>query len=95
MLFPRNLVNAVFFYTVVTIPAVLVLGMWIVMQLFSGYGSIVATEAATGGVAYMAHIGGFAAGVIAALIYRPRISEEPDSVLRRQYERDPRAHRIW
>ena len=95
VLFPRNLVNAVFFYTVVTIPAVLVLGMWIVMQLFSGYGSIVATEAATGGVAYMAHIGGFAAGVIAALVYRPRITEEPDSVLRRQYERDPRAHRIW
>lgn len=95
VLYPWNRVNAVFFYMVITVPAVLVLGMWILMQLVSGYGSIAATEASTGGVAYLAHIGGFVAGVGAALIWRKQITEEPDSVLRRQYERDPRAHHLW
>jgi membrane associated rhomboid family serine protease len=95
VLYPRNRVNAVFFYTVITVPAVLVLGMWILMQLVSGYGSIAATEASTGGVAYLAHVGGFFAGVVAALLWRKQITQEPDSVLRRQYERDPRAHHLW
>jgi membrane associated rhomboid family serine protease len=39
----------------------MVIGLWIVLQLFSGIGSI-ADTADTGGVAYMAHIGGFVAG---------------------------------
>jgi membrane associated rhomboid family serine protease len=95
MLYPWNRVNAVFFYTVISVPALLVLGMWILTQLVSGYGSITATEASTGGVAYLAHIGGFVTGVVAALIWRKQIIEEPDSVLRRQYERDPRAHHLW
>ncbi len=95
VLFPRNRVNAVFLYTIISIPAVLVLGLWIAMQLFSSYGSIMATENANGGVAYLAHVGGFMTGVSAALIWRPRIEEEPDSVLRRQYDRDPRVRRIW
>jgi membrane associated rhomboid family serine protease len=95
VLYPWNRVNAVFFYTVITVPAVLVLGMWILMQLVSGYGSIAATEASTGGVAYLAHVGGFFTGVVAALVWRKQITQEPDSVLRRQYERDPRAHHLW
>ncbi len=41
--------------------ALIVIGLWIVLQLFSGIGSISQT-ADTGGVAYMAHIGGFVAG---------------------------------
>lgn len=95
VLFPRNRVNAVFFYVVITVPAILVLGMWIVMQLVSGYGAMFATETTTGGVAYMAHIGGFAAGIVAALVCRVVVVNEPDSVLRRQYDSDPRARRIW
>lgn len=95
MLYPWNRVNAVFFYTIISVPAVLVLGMWILMQLVSGYGAIAATEASTGGVAYLAHIGGFAAGVGAALLFRKQLPAEPDSVLHRQYERDPRAHHLW
>ena len=95
MLYPWNRVNAVVFYSVISVPAIFVLGMWILMQLVSGYGSIASTEANTGGVAYLAHIGGFVAGVVAALIFRRQVTEEPDSVLHRQYERDPRAHRIW
>jgi membrane associated rhomboid family serine protease len=95
VLFPRNQVNAVFFYTVITVPAVVVLGMWIVAQLASGYGSIASTSASTGGVAYLAHIGGFIAGTLAALICRMQLQKEPDTELLRQYQRDPRAQRLW
>jgi membrane associated rhomboid family serine protease len=69
--------------------------MWIAMQLFSGYGSIASTSTSAGGVAYMAHVGGFVAGVVAALAYRLTLQNEPDSLLKRQYERDPMARRIW
>ena len=42
-------------------PARVVIGLWIILQFFSGIGSI-ANTADTGGIAYMAHIGGFIAG---------------------------------
>jgi membrane associated rhomboid family serine protease len=53
-------------------PAVLVLGLWIALQIFSGVGSIAYTDetANVGGVAYMAHIGGFVAGLVMALLLR-------------------------
>lgn len=95
VLFPHNRVNAVFFYNIITVPAILVLGMWIVMQLVSGIGSIAATSTSTGGVAFMAHIGGFVTGAVAALVCRTAIRCEPDSILLRQYERDPHARRLW
>ena len=52
-------------------PALMVIGFWIVLQLFSGIGSI-ANAADTGGVAYMAHIGGFVAGCVLTLVLRGR-----------------------
>jgi membrane associated rhomboid family serine protease len=50
----------------------LVIGLWILLQLFSGIGSITTSTqtAETGGVAYMAHVGGFFAGVILAFFFR-------------------------
>ncbi len=95
VLFPYNRVNAVFLYNVITVPAILVLGMWIVTQFVSGYGAIASTSASAGGVAYMAHVGGFVAGVSAAMVCRTQIQEEPDTALRRQYQRDPRSRRLW
>ena len=95
VLFPYNRVNAVFLITVISVPAVVVLGMWIATQFISGYGSLFESTQSTGGVAYAAHIGGFAAGVIAGLVSRASIQDEPDSILRRNYQRDPRARRIW
>jgi membrane associated rhomboid family serine protease len=95
VLFPHNRVNAIIFYHVVTVPALLVLGMWIAMQMVSGFGSIASTTASTGGVAYLAHVGGFVAGAAAALLYRARVTSEPDSILKRQYDRDPLARRFW
>ena len=49
-------------------PAVFVLGLWILMQFISGVGSL-ATPEKTGGVAYMAHIGGFVAGLVLAPLF--------------------------
>ncbi|MEM1128553.1 MAG: rhomboid family intramembrane serine protease [Bacteroidota bacterium] len=75
VLFPRNRVHALFFYVVVSIPAVAALGLWIVMQFFGGF-SALASEG-VGGVAYGAHIGGFITGVVFGLIERMRMREEP------------------
>lgn len=93
VLFPRNRVHAIFFFRVVAIPAVVALGLWIVMQLFSGFGSLGAEQA--GGVAYAAHIGGFLAGALMALILRSFIPERETSVFVRSMERDPRTRRLW
>lgn len=50
---------------VITLPAVIVLGFWFVVQLFSGVAMIgLSSEATMGGVAWWAHIGGFVAGLI-------------------------------
>ncbi len=49
-------------------PALVVIGFWIVLQLFSGIGSI-ANTTETGGVAYMAHIGGFVAGIVLTFLF--------------------------
>jgi membrane associated rhomboid family serine protease len=55
---------------VMQVPALIVIGLWFVLQLFSGVGSIAATTADTGGVAYMAHIGGFVAGFALTFLLR-------------------------
>ncbi len=55
--------------TVREIPAIFVLGLWFVLQLFSGVGSLGVRDAQDlGGVAYFAHIGGFVAGMVLILL---------------------------
>jgi membrane associated rhomboid family serine protease len=54
----------------VLVPAIVAIGIWAVFQFISGFGAIATTDETTGGVAYMAHIGGFIAGVIFGLIGR-------------------------
>ena len=71
LLFPHGRVRVMQGQQIVQMPAVAVLGFWIVLQLFSGIGSV-ANTAETGGVAYMAHIGGFAAGCALTLVLRGR-----------------------
>jgi membrane associated rhomboid family serine protease len=69
LLFPRGQVKVLMGRGVIPMPALVVIGLWIVLQLVSGVGSI--TNAAdTGGVAYMAHIGGFVAGVVLTFLFR-------------------------
>jgi membrane associated rhomboid family serine protease len=69
VLFPRGQVKVLMGRGVIPMPALVVIGGWIVLQLVSGIGSISAS-AQTGGVAYMAHIGGFFAGVVLAFLLR-------------------------
>ena len=94
VLFPRNKVNAVFFFRVVSVPAFLVLGLYIVFQFVDGWGALFAAEQGPG-VAYGAHIGGFAAGVVLALILRQRGEREHPSVLSPAMRRDPRNRQLW
>jgi len=63
VLFPRNRVRVLTRGGIMAVPAIVVLGFWIVIQLISGFGSIAST-AETGGVAYLAHVGGFVAGLL-------------------------------
>ena len=58
-----------FFLDLVEIPALFFLGIWFLMQLFSGVGSIGA-GAADGGVAFWAHVAGFAFGALGGLMWR-------------------------
>jgi membrane associated rhomboid family serine protease len=95
VLFPRNRVHAVFFFRVVSVPAFVAIGLWILFQFISGAGAIAATEETMGGVAYGAHIGGFFAGMLLAGVLRLTIRRERPSVLSRAMEADPASHRLW
>jgi rhomboid family protein len=63
MLFPRNKVQVLTRSGVMAVPAAYMLGVWILIQLVSGVGSIAQT-AQGGGVAYLAHVGGFVVGLV-------------------------------
>ena len=71
LMFPRarvtNLVFLFLFITFVDLPAVVVLVFWFVLQVFQGVGSVTGPE---GGVAYMAHVGGFVGGMLLLFILR-------------------------
>ena len=54
----------------IPVPALFYLGFWFVMQLFSGVASLGA--ATQGGVAYFAHIGGFAVGLALIKVFQRR-----------------------
>jgi membrane associated rhomboid family serine protease len=64
-----SLVFLGFFYQVLNVPAIVVLGYWFVLQLIDGFASLGA-DTAQGGVAFFAHIGGFVLGIAAALALR-------------------------
>ena len=69
LLFPKGMVRVLQGQRTIQVPALIVIGGWIVLQLFIGIGTI-ASAAQTGGVAYMAHIGGFAVGFVLAFLFR-------------------------
>jgi membrane associated rhomboid family serine protease len=69
VMFPTNRVTVFLFRFLMPVPAVVAIGMWAVLQFINGLGAFALTEQ-TGGVAYMAHIGGFVAGVVAGLVFR-------------------------
>jgi membrane associated rhomboid family serine protease len=69
LLFPQGRVRVLQGQQVIQVPALIVIGIWIVLQFFSGIGSN-ANTTETGGVAYMAHIGGFLAGFVLTFLFR-------------------------
>ena len=63
VLYPKAKIVALVFYLILPVPAFIFLGFWFIMQWFYGFFDI------AGGVAYWAHIGGFIAGMILALVF--------------------------
>lgn len=76
ILFPRGNVKVLMGRSVVPMPALVVIGLWIVLQFINGVGSITQSSE-TGGVAYMAHIGGFVAGLVLTFVFGGRRIEAP------------------
>jgi membrane associated rhomboid family serine protease len=74
VLFPRarvlTLIPIFFFIRLIYLPAPLLLGFWILLQILYGCSSV---PGAGGGVAYFAHIGGFVSGLILGLLVRSRV----------------------
>ena len=72
-------------------PAWIVLGLWFVLQLFSGAASLGVETVATGGVAFFAHIGGFIAGLVLTWIFMTLVPQPPTEQRREVlYERAQR-----
>ena len=63
VLYPKTKIIALVFYFILPVPAIVFLGFWFIMQWFYGFFDM------SGGVAYWAHIGGFIAGMILALVF--------------------------
>jgi membrane associated rhomboid family serine protease len=73
LLFPRNRIRVLVFFRFIpftyTVPAIVMIGLWALFQLINGVASITPSEE-TSGVAYMAHVGGFVAGLVLAFLLR-------------------------
>jgi membrane associated rhomboid family serine protease len=66
----RSLIFLGIFITFATLPSLVVIGLWFVLQLVLGLQSLNPQLINGGGVAYFAHVGGFVAGLLIALILR-------------------------
>jgi membrane associated rhomboid family serine protease len=77
-LYPRarvvTVVFIVIFFTIVTLPALLVLGLWFLLQLLPAFSE--PAGSAGGGVAYFAHIGGFLFGLLAIKLFANNVHED-------------------
>jgi len=73
LLFPRarvvTVIFIVFFFTILELPALLILGFWFVQQVLFGYFDLNTGGTSEGGVAYFAHIGGFVFGLLAIKLF--------------------------
>lgn len=82
-LFPKRRVTVLVFWFFLQVPAIIVLGLWILLQVISGFGAL-GEAAAGGGVAYAAHIGGFIAGLLLVRAFTPALAV-PQTIRRRRY----------
>ena len=79
--FGSNPVHVLIFFFVTSVPAWVMILLWIGQQFFAQFGAMADTRQ-TGGVAYMAHIGGFVTGVVLALAIRARWAARAASGIR-------------
>jgi membrane associated rhomboid family serine protease len=70
VLFPTRRVKVFFIFVIINVPAFIVLGSWILLQVANGTGYLGGSEAS--GIAYAAHIGGFIAGLILVKRFIPK-----------------------
>ena len=79
VLYPRarviTAVLIIFIFTLVELPAVLVLGLWFLMQVFFGTAEL-GNPVGGGGVAYFAHIGGFVFGLVLIKLFADRANRD-------------------
>ena len=71
--YPFSRINILIIFILIVptrIPALYVLGIWFIIQLFNGWGTLEPVTASTAGVAYFAHIGGFAVGLMGMMVYK-------------------------
>ncbi|HJQ25629.1 MAG TPA: rhomboid family intramembrane serine protease [Blastocatellia bacterium] len=76
VMFPHNrvrtLVPLFIIFTTIELPALVVIGLWIVLQVISQYTTTFSHTTQASGVAYMAHIGGFITGLLLSFVFRSR-----------------------
>ena len=65
IMFPGERVQVMMGRGIIPMPAIVVIGFWALLQVFSSFGAV----SNEGGVAYMAHVGGFVAGMVLALLF--------------------------
>jgi membrane associated rhomboid family serine protease len=87
LLYPRNRVRVfIWYWGIVFLPAYTFLGIWFLMQFLNGLAQLSVQTAQSSGVAFWAHIGGFVAGVVVAMIVGP---------LRRDPVPEPVEFPVW
>jgi membrane associated rhomboid family serine protease len=81
VLYPQSrvltFITLIIWYEIVEIPAIVLLGFWFVMQLFSAGSVAITASTHGGGVAFMAHVAGFVVGMVGVLAFRKR--RQPDA----------------
>jgi membrane associated rhomboid family serine protease len=69
LLFPKRQVKVIMLRMLTSVPAIVAIGMWFVLQLVQAFGVIAAGPQSGGGVAFMAHVGGFVAGLVLVKLF--------------------------
>jgi len=76
VLYPQSrvltLVPLIVYVEIIELPAVVLLGFWFIMQLFSAGAIAVTANTSSGGIAFVAHVAGFVAGLLGVFLFRKR-----------------------
>jgi membrane associated rhomboid family serine protease len=94
VLFPSARVKTIIFIfifiTLVTVPAIVLIGIWFLLQFFDGVASLSHVQQGMGGVAYFAHVGGFLTGLIITFFLRERL-QPPAPISYPYFPRHPQS----